>query len=248
MNILFVCLGNICRSPMAEYTMRDLLRCAGLADRVQVASAATSSDECGKAVYPPARRELARHGISCDGHVARQLTRQDYGRYDLLIGMDNANLRDMRRICGGDPGGKLHLLLEYAGRPDGQVADPWYTGDFDAAWQDVLSGCEGLLRRLQQEERIRSMEEALCCSCGVVTALQAALAQYEVVLPRLRALQAYYESQLWLQDYDADRAGHLPADLRRGVLSQDAVYDLLRDNDRLLEDMAALMERGKSET
>lgn len=151
MKILFVCLGNICRSPMAEYTMRELLRRAGLERRVQVSSAATSSDECGNPVYLPARRELARHGIRCDGHAARQLNRRDYERCDLLIGMDNANLRAMQRICGGDPGGKIHLLLEYAGRPDGQVADPWYTGDFETAWQDVLSGCEGLLRHLQAE-------------------------------------------------------------------------------------------------
>ena len=147
--ILFVCHGNICRSPMAEYVMRDLVRKAGLEGQFQIASAATSREEIGNPVYPPARRKLAEHGISCDGHAARQLRSADYGEYDLLVGMDQANLRNMRRICGGDPDGKLHLLLEYAGRPGQEVADPWYTGDFEATWRDVLAGCQGLLEEIQ---------------------------------------------------------------------------------------------------
>ena len=147
--ILFVCHGNICRSPMAEYVMRDLVKKAGLEDQFQIASAATSREEIGNPVYPPARRKLAEHGISCGGHAARQLRIADYGEYDLLVGMDQANLRNMRRICGGDPDGKLHLLLEYAGRPGQEVADPWYTGDFEATWRDVLAGCQGLLEEIQ---------------------------------------------------------------------------------------------------
>ena len=146
--ILFVCHGNICRSPMAEFVMKDLVRKAGVDTQFQIASAATSTEEIGNPVYPPARRKLAEHGISCAGKTARQLTRADYGAYDLLIGMDQANLRNMRRICGGDPEGKIHLLLEYADRPGQEVADPWYTGDFEATWQDVLSGCRGLLEQL----------------------------------------------------------------------------------------------------
>ena len=146
--ILFVCHGNICRSPMAEFVMKDLVRKAGLENQFQIASAATSTEEIGNPVYPPARRKLAEHGISCAGKTARQLTRADYGAYDLLIGMDQANLRNMRRICGGDPEGKIHLLLEYADRPGQEVADPWYTGDFEATWQDVLAGCQGLLASL----------------------------------------------------------------------------------------------------
>ena len=142
--ILFVCHGNICRSPMAEFVMKDLVRREGLEEEYEIASAATSREELGNPVYPPARRKLAEHGIDCAGKTARQLTRADYDKYDLLIGMDNANLRNMQRICGGDPEGKLHLLLDYAGRP-GEVADPWYTGDFEATWQDVLAGCKGLL-------------------------------------------------------------------------------------------------------
>ena len=146
--ILFVCHGNICRSPMAEFVMKDLVRKAGLESQFQIASAATSTEEIGSPVYPPARRKLAEHGIKCSGKTARQLTRADYDRYDLLIGMDNANLRNMRRICGGDSDGKIRLLLEFTGR-SGEVADPWYTGDFETTWRDVLEGCSGLLSHLQ---------------------------------------------------------------------------------------------------
>ena len=142
--ILFVCFGNICRSPMAEFIMKDLVKKAGLEAQFQIESAATSAVQTGNPVYPPARQKLAEHGISCAGKTARQLTEADYGRYDLLIGMDRANLRDMRRACGGDPDGKIHRLMEYTDRP-GDVADPWYTGDFDATWRDVLEGCQGLL-------------------------------------------------------------------------------------------------------
>ena len=145
--ILFVCHGNICRSPMAEFVMKDLVQKAGLDAQFAIASAATSTEEIGNPVYPPARRKLAEHGIRCDGKRARQLRRDDYTRYDLLIGMDRANVRNMERICGGDPEGKLHLLLEYTARP-GEVADPWYTGDFQATWEDVEAGCTGLLQSL----------------------------------------------------------------------------------------------------
>ena len=142
--ILFVCHGNICRSPMAEFVMKDLVQKAGLTDQFHIASAATSREEIGNPVYPPARRKLAEHGISCAGHAARQLTKQDYADYDFLVGMDSANLRDMHRICGGDPDGKTSLLLGHTARP-GNVADPWYTGDFQATWLDVLAGCQCLL-------------------------------------------------------------------------------------------------------
>lgn len=145
--ILFVCHGNICRSPMAEFVMKDLVQKAGLAGGFVIDSAATSTEEIGNPVYPPARRKLAEHGIGCAGHAARQMQRADYSRYDLLIGMDQENLYNMRRICGGDPEGKIHLLLDYTARP-GSVADPWYTGDFERTWQDVLEGCRALLARL----------------------------------------------------------------------------------------------------
>lgn len=145
--ILFVCHGNICRSPMAEFVMKQMVEQAGCAQRFEIASAATSTEEIGNPVYPPARRKLAEHGISCAGKTARQMTRADYDRYDLLIGMDRENLAGMHRICGGDPAGKIHLLLDYTSRP-GSVADPWYTGDFDATWRDVQAGCRGLLNTL----------------------------------------------------------------------------------------------------
>ena len=148
--ILFVCHGNICRSPMGEFILKDLVEKAGLADRFHIESAATSTEEIGNPVYPPARRKLAQHGIDCAGKTARQLTADDYGRFDLLLGMDRANIRNMTHICGGDPQGKIHLLMEYAGHPGREVADPWYTGDFDATWDDVLAGCQGLLRKIEE--------------------------------------------------------------------------------------------------
>ena len=146
--LLFVCHGNICRSPMAEFVMKALVQEQGLSYCYEIASAATSTEEIGNPVYPPARRMLVAHGISCAGKTARQMTKQDYTYYDLLIGMDHANLRNMRRICGGDPDGKLHLLLDYTNRP-GEVADPWYTDDFQATWEDVTEGCQGLLKTLE---------------------------------------------------------------------------------------------------
>ena len=142
--ILFVCHGNICRSPMAEFVMKDLVKKAGLETQFHIESAATSTEEIGNPVYPPARRKLAEHGIDCAGKTARQLKSSDYEKYDLLIGMDRANLRNMHRICGGDSGGKLHLLMDYTDCP-GDVADPWYTDDFETTWRDVLRGCRGLL-------------------------------------------------------------------------------------------------------
>lgn len=185
--ILFVCHGNICRSPMAEFIMKDLVRKAGLESQFHIESAATSTEEIGNPVYPAARRKLAEHGISCAGKTARQLKNEDCGQYDLLIGMDRANLRNMHRIFGGDCDGRMHLLLEFAGRPQtgtphkpsgagcggrgearerselapqaeaeksglcfDEVADPWYTRDFEAAWRDIEAGCAGLLAHLSR--------------------------------------------------------------------------------------------------
>ncbi len=170
--IIFLCHGNICRSPMAEFVMKDLVEKAGLSAQFEIASAATSTEEIGNPVYPPARRKLAEHGISCAGKTARQMTRRDYETYDYLIAMDHNNLRNMARFVGGDlehkvsllmdhnnlrnmarfVGGdlehKVSLLMDHTRRP-GDVADPWYTGDFEATWQDVLEGCTALLEELR---------------------------------------------------------------------------------------------------
>lgn len=144
-SILFICHGNICRSPMAEFVMNDLLQRAGLSGCAQVASAAVSAEELGNPVYPPARRKLAEHGIRCDGKTARLLQAADYQTYDLLIGMDRRNLEAMRRICGSDPDHKLCLLLDFTAQPR-DVADPWYTRDFEQTWLDITAGCTALLQ------------------------------------------------------------------------------------------------------
>ena len=146
--ILFVCHGNICRSPMAEFVMKDMVEKAGLQDEFYIESAATSTEEIGNEVYPPAKRKLAEHGISCKGKTARQMKKNDYNKFDLLIGMDDWNIRNMNRICGGDPEGKIHKLLDFTNRK-GDVADPWYTGDFEATWRDVSEGCECLLKIME---------------------------------------------------------------------------------------------------
>ena len=130
---------------MAEFVMKDLVVKNGRADDFYVESAATSTEEIGNEVYPPAKRKLAEHGISCKGKTARQMTRLDYDRFDLLIGMDGYNIRNMKRICGGDPEGKIHQLMDFTPRP-GDVADPWYTDDFETTWQDILLGCQYLLK------------------------------------------------------------------------------------------------------
>lgn len=163
--ILFICHGNICRSPMAEFVMKDLVKKAGLEKQFQIESAATSTEEIGNPVYPPAREKLAEHGISCAGKVARQAQNDDYDEYDLLVGMDQENLRNMYHIFGGDFEQKMHLLMDFTSRP-GNVADPWYTNDFDTTWNDVDAGCQGLLNwlvgnaeNLAKKNRMRPAEE-----------------------------------------------------------------------------------------
>ena len=148
-NILFICHGNICRSPMAEFVMKRLVEDAGLSDRFEIASAATSTEEIGNPVYPPARRKLAEHGIGCAGKTARQMTMDDYRHYDYIIAMDHNNLRNLRRLIGEDHDHKISLLMDFTERP-GDVADPWYTGDFEATWRDVIEGCEGLMNILMK--------------------------------------------------------------------------------------------------
>ncbi len=145
--ILFVCHGNICRSPMAEFVMKDIVRNAGLEHEFEIASAATSREEIGNPVYPPTKRILKEHGISCDGKTSRQITINDYNYYDYIVAMDQNNLRNLKKIIGDDPQKKVSLLMDYTNRP-ADVADPWYTGDFNTTWNDVVEGCMGLLSSL----------------------------------------------------------------------------------------------------
>ena len=143
--ILFVCHGNICRSPMAEFVMKDIVKVRGLERDFEIASAATSCEELGNPVYPDTRRILAFHGISCDGKRARRMTRDDYDNFDYIVAMDRNNLRNMSQFTGNDPERKVSLLLDFTDRP-GDVADPWYTRDFETTYKDVCDGCEGLLK------------------------------------------------------------------------------------------------------
>ena len=146
-NILFVCHGNICRSPMAEFVMKHLVREAGMADRIRVTSKALHTDEIGSAPHHGTRAVLDAHAIPHEKHSAALMTRADYDTYDIIIGMDEENMRDLARLTGGDPKGKVHRLLSYIGE-NRDVADPWYTGNFDVTYRDVDAGCRALLAEL----------------------------------------------------------------------------------------------------
>lgn len=161
--ILFVCHGNICRSTMGEFVMKDIVNKQGLAGAFHIESSATHTDEiwngAGSPVYPPARAKLREHGIGTDDNElgvsakrARLTSRTDYDKFDFIIGMDSANMRNLNGIFGGDPEHKLHKMLDYTDR-EGDVADPWYTGNFDATWRDVSEGCHGLFRSILTDNR-----------------------------------------------------------------------------------------------
>ena len=153
--VLFVCHGNICRSPMAEFIFKDMVNNRGVSDQFYIASAATSTEEIwngiGNPVYPPAKRELAKHGITCEGKRAVQLKKSDYNKYDYLIGMEQFNIRNMMRVLGSDPEQKVYRLLDFTDRP-GDIDDPWYTDDFETAYQEILKGCKGLLIFLEKAD------------------------------------------------------------------------------------------------
>ena len=155
--IMFVCHGNICRSPIAEFIMKKLVAESGLQDEFYISSSATSTEEIwngkGNPVYPPAKRELAKHGISCEGKFAVQLKSSDIDKYDLFIGMDSMNIRNMKKILGRNAEDKIYKLLTFAGRGD-DVSDPWYSGDFETAYNDIYEGCNGLLEKLKSEHNI----------------------------------------------------------------------------------------------
>lgn len=155
--ILFVCHGNICRSPMAEFVLKNMVEKRGIADQFEIASAATSTEEIwngvGNPVYPPAREELAKHGISCDGKRAVRLQASDYDYYDYLIGMDTMNMRNMERMTGHARGGKMRMLLTYSGESR-SVIDPYYSNAFDETYRDVVNGCTAFLEYLEKGGKI----------------------------------------------------------------------------------------------
>lgn len=152
--IMFVCHGNICRSPMAEFIFKDMLKTQGKLNEFYVSSCATSTEEIwgnvGNSVYPPAKEELKKHGISCNDKRAVQLRKSDYDNYDLFVAMDDMNVKNIMRIFGKDPDGKVHKLMDYTNRK-GNVADPWYTGRFDVTYSDIYEGCKALLNKLGEE-------------------------------------------------------------------------------------------------
>ena len=148
--ILFVCHGNICRSPMAEFVMKDMIEKSGIKD-VYISSAATSTEEIGNPVHRGTRNKLAQYGISVDGKYAVQMIKSDYDKYDYIIGMDSMNIRNIIRIAGGDTECKVSKLLSFA-NTDGDIADPWYTGNFDDTYNDVLAGCKGLLDEILKKQ------------------------------------------------------------------------------------------------
>lgn len=154
--ILFVCHGNICRSPMAEYVMKDMVEKQGLSYMFEIESAATSREEIwngvGNPVYPPAKRIMEAHGLFCDGHHARQVTKADYDKWDYIVLMDSENMWSIKRIIPSDPQGKISMMMDYTSRP-GDVADPWYTGNFEATWRDVNEGCKGLLEHILKNKK-----------------------------------------------------------------------------------------------
>ena len=155
--VLFICHGNICRSPMAEFVLKDMVKSCGIAEQFEIESSATSTEEIwdgvGNPVYPPAKAELERHGISCEGKRAVLLKASDYDEYDYLIGMDSMNIRNMERMTGHVRGEKIHKLLEFAGS-EADCQDPWYSGQFDVTYREVVVGCEGLLKYLKEEGKL----------------------------------------------------------------------------------------------
>ncbi|HIY01340.1 MAG TPA: low molecular weight phosphotyrosine protein phosphatase [Candidatus Blautia faecipullorum] len=151
--ILFICHGNICRSPMAEFVFKDMVHKRGLAGQFYIASAATSTEEIGNPVHPGTRRKLREVEISCEGKYAVQMTRSDYDKYDYLIGMDQWNRRNIMRIVRRDPEGKVFLLLDFAAEPR-DIADPWYTGNFEVTYADIIEGCEAFLAFLKEKDKI----------------------------------------------------------------------------------------------
>ena len=150
--ILFICHGNICRSPMAEFILKDMVEKAGRAGEFEIASAATSTEEIGNDIYPPAKRILTQKGIKFNSRQARQITKHDYDYYDFIIAMDDNNIRNLKRLLGEDTENKISLMMDYAGKHR-DVADPWYTGDFETTYNDIVEGCRGFLKLISEKCR-----------------------------------------------------------------------------------------------
>ncbi len=148
--VMFVCLGNICRSPMAEFILKDMVKKRGIDNKFQISSSATSTEEYGNPIYPPAARKLTQEGVPYTSRTAVQLKKSDYDKYDYIIAMERRNIENIKRICGGDPDNKISLLLSFAGRND-NIADPWYTGNFDVTFDDIVEGCEGFLQSIMND-------------------------------------------------------------------------------------------------
>jgi len=146
-NVLFICHGNICRGPMDEFILKDMVAKRGIADNFYIESAATSTEEIGNPVYPPARNKLRAHGIDPSGKTARQITKADYKKFDYIFCADSYNIKNALRIFGGDPENKVCRLLDLTDRPR-DIADPWYTGNFDITWDDIVEGCEAFLDKI----------------------------------------------------------------------------------------------------
>lgn len=151
--ILFICHGNICRSTMAEYVMKDLVKKLNLTEEFYIDSAATSREEIGNPVHYGTQQKLKEQGIPCGNHLARQVTKKEYAEYDYILGMDSWNMKNMMRIFGSDPDEKIHKLLDFSSAPR-DIADPWYTGNFDATYDDVSEGCQGLLNHILEKGQV----------------------------------------------------------------------------------------------
>jgi protein-tyrosine phosphatase len=150
--VLFICHGNICRSPMAEFIFKDIVKKAGKEDQFLIASCATSTEEIGNGVYPPAKRKLAEHGLSAQGKRAVQFKKSDYDKYDYILAMERRNIRNLGWLIGADPEGKIKRLLDYSDNPR-DISDPWYSGDFELAYRDILEGCEALFEFIRQHDQ-----------------------------------------------------------------------------------------------
>jgi protein-tyrosine phosphatase len=150
--VIFICHGNICRSPMAEFIFKDIVKKAGKEDQFLIASCATSTEEIGNGVYPPAKRKLAEHGLSAQGKRAVQFKKSDYDKYDYILAMERRNIRNLGWLIGADPEGKIKRLLDYSDNPR-DISDPWYSGDFELAYRDILEGCEALFEFIRQHDQ-----------------------------------------------------------------------------------------------